>query len=63
MSEAQGLSVWDAPLTQLKGVGPKLAEKLTRLNLFTLQDILFHLPHRYQDRTRIASIANLTPGS
>lgn len=53
---------WDSPATDLKGVGPKLAEKLKRLNLYTLQDILFHLPHHYQDRTSIANIGELQPG-
>lgn len=46
-------------LTTLKGVGPKMAAKLERLNLLTVQDALFHLPTRYQDRTRITPIAAL----
>ncbi len=46
----------------LKGVGPKVAERLQRLQIFTLQDLLFHLPIRYQDRTRIRSVAALRPG-
>jgi len=40
-------------LLDLKGVGPSLLEKLSRLGLSTAQDLLFHLPLRYQDRTRI----------
>ena len=44
------------PVTALKGVGAALAEKLARVGLETLQDILFHLPLRYQDRTRVTAI-------
>ncbi|HDZ55595.1 MAG TPA: ATP-dependent DNA helicase RecG, partial [Pseudomonas xinjiangensis] len=50
------------PLTVLKGIGPALAEKLARLGLNSVQDILFHLPIRYQDRTRITPIGALRPG-
>ena len=50
------------PVTVLKGVGPGMATKLEKLGLNTLQDLLFHLPLRYEDRTRITSIHNLLPG-
>src|SRR3989338_6983054 len=50
------------PVSILKGVGPKVREKLTRLGLTTVQDVLFHLPHRYQDRTRLTPIGRLRPG-
>lgn len=50
------------PVTVLKGVGAALAEKLARVGLETLQDVLFHLPLRYQDRTRITPIGALRPG-
>ncbi|MFC3608276.1 ATP-dependent DNA helicase RecG [Stutzerimonas tarimensis] len=50
------------PVTALKGVGAALAEKLARVGLETLQDVLFHLPLRYQDRTRISPIGALRPG-
>ncbi len=46
----------------LRGVGPGIAEKLGRMGITTLQDLLFHLPLRYQDRTRIAAIGSLRPG-
>ncbi len=49
-------------LTQLKGVGPKVQEKLSRLGLNTIQDILFHLPFRYEDRTRVVPIRMLRHG-
>lgn len=49
-------------LTVLKGIGPAMEEKLNRLGLRSVEDILFHLPLRYQDRTRITPIGALRPG-
>ncbi len=49
-------------VTRLKGVGSKQAEKLARLQIKTVQDVLFHLPLRYQDRTREIPIADLAVG-
>lgn len=46
----------------LRGVGPSMAAKLAGLGLNTLQDLLFHLPLRYQDRTRLTPIGSLRPG-
>jgi len=46
----------------LAGVSAKMAEKLTKLGLYTVQDVLFHLPYRYEDRTRVWPIASLLPG-
>ncbi len=50
------------PLTSLTGVGAKVAEKLAKVGLNTVQDLLFHLPHRYEDRTRIYPIVKLHAG-
>ncbi|SHO58381.1 ATP-dependent DNA helicase RecG [Vibrio quintilis] len=50
------------PLTSLSGVGIKIAEKLSRIGLNTVQDLLFHLPSRYEDRTRIYPINQLHAG-
>jgi ATP-dependent DNA helicase RecG len=52
-------SLADTPVTTLKGVGAKVAEKLKKLGLVTLQDVIFHLPARYEDRTRIYPMADL----
>ncbi|MCP4233939.1 MAG: ATP-dependent DNA helicase RecG [Aestuariibacter sp.] len=49
------------PITQLKGVGAKVAEKLAKIGLNTVQDVLFHLPSRYEDRTRIYTIGDCRP--
>ena len=49
-------------VTTLRGVGSKVAEKLARLNIVNLQDVLFHLPFRYEDRTRVVPIGSLRPG-
>ena len=50
------------PVTVLKGVGEAMAEKLAKVGLDNLQDVLFHLPLRYQDRTRVVPIGQLRPG-
>jgi len=50
------------PITGLKGVGSKMAEKLHHLHLRTIQDLLFHLPLRYEDRTLTLPICQLLPG-
>jgi ATP-dependent DNA helicase RecG len=49
------------PVTELKGVGAAMELKLARLGIETLQDLLFHLPIRYQDRTRVLPIGSLRP--
>lgn len=51
------------PVTQLKGVGVQLANKLARLGIQTIQDVLFHLPLRYMDRTRITPIGSVQPNT
>lgn len=45
----------------LAGVGPTLAAKLSKCGIFSVQDLLFHLPYRYQDRTRVTAIQDLRP--
>ena len=50
------------PLTALKGVGPALAKKLEKLGLFVVEDLLFLLPHRYEDRTQLVRVGSLVAG-
>ncbi|MEE9492761.1 MAG: ATP-dependent DNA helicase RecG [Gammaproteobacteria bacterium] len=52
----------DKSVTALKGVGPRVAERLAAIDIHTLQDILFHLPRRYEDRTQVTPIGSLRPG-
>ncbi|VEH68124.1 ATP-dependent DNA helicase RecG [Rodentibacter pneumotropicus] len=49
------------PLTTLSGVGAAVSNKLSRIGINNLQDLLFHLPIRYEDRTCITPIADLRP--
>jgi ATP-dependent DNA helicase RecG len=50
------------PVTSLKGVGPALAKRLARLGIESVADLLFWLPTRYEDRTRVVPIGSLRPG-
>ncbi|HKJ87740.1 MAG TPA: ATP-dependent DNA helicase RecG, partial [Gammaproteobacteria bacterium] len=49
------------PLTELSGLGARMAERLERLGVTSQEDLLFHLPYRYQDRTRVLAIGSLAP--
>lgn len=53
----------DSPLTVLRGVGPALDKKLARLDLHRVEDLLFLLPNRYEDRTSLGKIGSLQAGS
>jgi ATP-dependent DNA helicase RecG len=50
------------PVTALRGVGESLAGKLAKLGISTVQDLLFLLPLRYEDRTRVVPIGSLLVG-
>lgn len=50
------------PVTALKGVGSRMEERLERLGIGSVQDLLFHLPSRYEDRTRVVPIGSVRPG-
>ncbi|MEY4608918.1 MAG: hypothetical protein RL625_1135 [Gemmatimonadota bacterium] len=52
----------ETPVTYLTGVGPRRAELLKRLNIFTAGDLLWHIPHRYEDATTVRSINSLRIG-
>jgi len=50
-------------LKELRGVGPGIEASLVRFGIRQVQDLLFHLPFRYEDRTRIMPIGSLYPGA
>jgi ATP-dependent DNA helicase RecG len=52
----------ETPVTYLKGVGPARAEALRRLGVVTAGDLLYHIPHRYEDASTVSTIASLEPG-
>lgn len=54
-------NIADRSVTDLKGVGSALALKLQKLGISQLQGLLFHLPARYQDRTRLSAMGGLLP--
>lgn len=58
-----GLNLEQLSLTRLKGVGPALEKKFQQLGIFNVQDLLFHLPLRYEDRTRIHLIRSARVGN
>lgn len=50
------------PVTTLTGIGFQTANRLEKLGIRTILDLIFHLPHRYEDRTRICPIGSLAAG-
>ncbi len=53
----------DRPVTDLYRVGSAMAAKLERLGVVSIKDLLFHLPYRYEDRTRIAPLNTVVAGT
>lgn len=60
--DAPGDLAPDTPLSRLPGVGRRTAQRLARLGLATAGDLLWHLPRRYEDRSRWKRIAGLLAG-
>jgi ATP-dependent DNA helicase RecG len=56
------VNVEQRPVGSLRGVGPALAEKLGKLGVNQVQDLLFVLPSRYEDRTQISQIGTVRHG-
>jgi ATP-dependent DNA helicase RecG len=52
----------DTELQYVKGVGPRRSALLKRRGIRRVEDILFHFPRRYEDRTRFAPLDSLRPG-
>ena len=55
-------SLLDAPLTALKGAGPKLAALAEHAGVSTVGDLLWHVPHGYRDRSNVLRIGDLRIG-
>ncbi|MCK5360473.1 MAG: ATP-dependent DNA helicase RecG, partial [Gammaproteobacteria bacterium] len=53
----------DTPVTILKGVASRVAARLQRLGIETIQDLLFHLPARYEDRTQLKPLGAVEVGN
>ena len=51
-----------APIQDIKGIGPKTAEILHKAGIFTLRDLVYHLPRDYEDFQQAQDIASLKPG-
>lgn len=58
----QNEAIVSLPVTVIRGVGEQVASKLSRLGIHTVQDLLFHLPMRYQDRTQVTALGALRVG-
>ncbi len=52
----------DTPIQFVKGVGPRVAEKLKEKNILVVEDLLYHLPFRYEDRLNPRALNELVPG-
>ena len=50
------------PVQYVKGIGPKRAEDLATRNLFLVEDLLYNLPYRYEDRTQFKKVKEVSPG-
>ncbi len=53
----------DSSIQYLKGVGPRRAEAFGRIGVRTIEDLLYHVPHRYLDATTVTPIAGAVVGS
>src|SRR5205814_5414350 len=62
MSEKGSGPFLSTPLQFLKGVGPRRAADLEHAGLSTVEDLLYRFPLRYEDRSRLQTIASLKPG-
>ena len=61
MSSDQKIEASSLLVSTIKGVGEKLSSTLSKLGIKTIEDLLFHFPIGYQDRTTLKKIAELEP--
>ncbi len=52
----------ETSITQIAGVGEVLASKLKRLGIYTVRDLLYYFPFRYEDFSQVSKISELQPG-
>lgn len=52
----------DIPIRYIKGVGPKRAEIFSKLGIYSLADLFYYLPRRYEDRSKIIEVKDIRPG-
>ena len=62
LKEAIARKNLQTPLQVIRGVGPKLSELLAKRGVRSVEDALYLLPHRYEDRREVRAIARLRPG-
>jgi ATP-dependent DNA helicase RecG len=63
LSEAlQNSNSLETPIQYIKGVGPKRANALESLNIFTIKDLLYYFPRKYVDRTSLSTIGSIREG-
>lgn len=61
--QEEGSAALSRPLDSLRGVGPRMASLLARKNLVTIEDLLYFLPRRYEDRRTVCRISETVPGT
>ena len=57
------MNMLNRPVAALTGIGPQTAKRLQKIGIHTIQDLLFHLPYRYEDHTRLTAIGRLEAGT
>ena len=53
----------DFPLDRIAGIGPKQLQRLEKLGILTVRDLLFHLPRRYEDTRELVPLSELQAGA
>ncbi|MGH7165365.1 MAG: OB-fold nucleic acid binding domain-containing protein, partial [Nitrospiraceae bacterium] len=59
----QPAALWTVPIRFARGVGPKRAFLLEKVGIHTVEDALWYLPWRYEDRSVVTPIGQLAPGA